>query len=968
VYSDTVANTIKDGLSPNFERLNKTFDTYGPLNVTEIGSGFIYFGNQALVIQINNYGREYGTDNDPSQYSASIASGLLDSDAGKSLQQLITEGRIDGSVAYINTTTKGGANSDVKRDGNDNVIPYVDALQGSGLSSSVYNIQYDFGNVTITPATLTVQANASREYGDPNISAVSNINYTGFRNNDDATDITGLAIDFGSINETTPAGNYSITSAGGTANNYDINHVAGIFTINKADLNVFVGSTNIVYGDDISSIDVPLTVGVGQLKLDQDLINDLGLIVSGLPSSTSPVGIYNVSVSFPTDPNSTANNYNIDISGIGKIMVDPATLTITAKNLSKTFGEDLDPSNFDKSFASYSGFKNGQDENIVENLKFSLQNTDQFSNVNVYVDEIIASGATAPNYAINFVAGDLTINAAELTIQADDKSREYGDLNPVFTANVDGFVNGEDPNTFITGLVFSTNANVLSPVGNYDIDVTGGNLLNSNYVIANYESGTLEVEPAILNVVVDNKTKEYGDPRPVFTNTVHPDDLKNGDTLVDIGGTIVYKSVDDNGDPINEFTNVGTYNISASGLGGGSVANNYNIVYTVGELEVSPATITVDIDDANRPYRQANPKFTATFSGFKNGEDENIINKDNLFLTSTATTSSPISGPTYPITGSGAVASNYTFTYNEGVLTITPAILTITANDKSRPINQDNPPFTATMTGFVDGDDESIMSGLKFNTNATRSFSEGNYAITPFGAMVASNNYVVDYVDGTLTITGKEANVDTIADATWRDYGYVGDSIQRTQPDPVIERGLTNDTWSPNDDVWQPWEQNDRTPLAINDNINSSILADITGELEAALRESDNLYRPARMGISDAKLFANNDTVYAQASSCWLAIEAWLSQRPFMDAMAKPSDGSCNATMSYLSSVMPSITSDTAYATIKDINPNIQTAITPAPTINLLQPQYYNYNPYVNVPQYKYSGNRYEDVVGSGKY
>jgi hypothetical protein len=234
--------------------------------------------------------------------------------------------------------------------------------------------------------------------------------------------------------------------------------------------------------------------------------------------------------------------------------------------------------------------------------------------------------------------------------------------------------------------------------------------------------------------------------------------------------------------------------------------------------------------------------------------------------------------------------------------------------------------------------------------------------------MVASNNYVVDYVDGTLTITGKEANVDTIADATWRDYGYVGDSIQRTQPDPVIERGLTNDTWSPNDDVWQPWEQNDRTPLAINDNINSSILADITGELEAALRESDNLYRPARMGISDAKLFANNDTVYAQASSCWLAIEAWLSQRPFMDAMAKPSDGSCNATMSYLSSVMPSITSDTAYATIKDINPNIQTAITPAPTINLLQPQYYNYNPYVNVPQYKYSGNRYEDVVGSGKY
>ena len=57
-------------------------------------------------------------------------------------------------------------------------------------------------------------------------------------------------------------------------------------------------------------------------------------------------------------------------------------------------------------------------------------------------------------------------------------------------------------------------------------------------------------------------------------------------------------------------------------------------------------------------------------------------------------------------------------------------------------------------------------------------------------------------------------------------------------------------------------------PLSINDSINDSILADVNFSLESYLRPTDNFYKPENVGVSDIKLFMNNDTAYAQASSC----------------------------------------------------------------------------------------------------
>jgi hypothetical protein len=79
---------------------------------------------------------------------------------------------------------------------------------------------------------------------------------------------------------------------------------------------------------------------------------------------------------------------------------------------------------------------------------------------------------------------------------------------------------------------------------------------------------------------------------------------------------------------------------------------------------------------------------------------------------------------------------------------ITPAALTITANNATKFTGQSNPAFTVSYSGFVHGEGTGVLSGtLSFNLTAT---SSTTYAITPLG--VTASNYTIKFVAGTLTV------------------------------------------------------------------------------------------------------------------------------------------------------------------------------------------------------------------------
>ena len=106
----------------------------------------------------------------------------------------------------------------------------------------------------------------------------------------------------------------------------------------------------------------------------------------------------------------------------------------------------------------------------------------------------------------------------------------------------------------------------------------------------------------------------------------------------------------------------------------------------------------------------------------------------------------------YDVVAAGGVSDNYDISYTKGVLTVTAADLTITAENKSREVGLANPAFTFSYNGFVAGDDASDLLTLPSAICAASELSPvGDYSITPTGA--TSNNYNISVVNGTLTVS-----------------------------------------------------------------------------------------------------------------------------------------------------------------------------------------------------------------------
>jgi hypothetical protein len=79
-------------------------------------------------------------------------------------------------------------------------------------------------------------------------------------------------------------------------------------------------------------------------------------------------------------------------------------------------------------------------------------------------------------------------------------------------------------------------------------------------------------------------------------------------------------------------------------------------------------SLTISADNKAKTAGMPNPPLTASYVGFVGGDGTNNALTTQVTLTTTATTNSPVG--TYPITASGAVAPNYTISYNGGTLTV----------------------------------------------------------------------------------------------------------------------------------------------------------------------------------------------------------------------------------------------------------------------------------------------------------
>jgi Ca2+-binding RTX toxin-like protein len=287
----------------------------------------------------------------------------------------------------------------------------------------------------------------------------------------------------------------------------------------------------------------------------------------------------------------------------------------------------------------------------------------------------------------------------------------------------------------------STAATSTSPVGSYPITVDQGTLSADNYTFA-FVGGKMAVAPATLMITpAMGQSKLYGAAVPTLAYTSNG--LVNNNPLSTITGALATSAT--------AASPVGNYPITLGSLAAGS---NYTVVLATNPatLAVTPAIVTITPTiGQSKVYGAAVPTLTYTPSGLVNNDPLSTITGA---LATTATAASPVGN--YPITlGSLAAGNNYTVVLaaNPPTFAVTPATLTVTANNATRACGQANPTFSVSYNGFVNGDTATTLSGtLSFSTPATTSSAAGTYAITPSG--LTCRNYTITFVNGTLTILG----------------------------------------------------------------------------------------------------------------------------------------------------------------------------------------------------------------------
>jgi hypothetical protein len=638
---------------------------------------------------------------------------------GTNLMALVVSGPTNGT---LNLNSSGG-------------FSYSPATNFAGTDSFVYEAndgQANLGTATVSiavnPAIIVTANNQSRTYGAANPGLTGSI--VGLQNGDNITAVYATAADTNS-----PVGSYPITigllDPGGKLGNYSVTTNNGTLTVNPAPLTVAADNQGQTYG----GATPPLTGTIVGLENGDNIT----AVYATVADATSGVGSYPITIGL-LDPAGKLGNYNVTTNN-GTLTVNPAPLTVVAQDAVRPYGGS------DPVFGgTITGIQNG------DNITATYASTDTVSSpVGTYpiTPTLVDPSGKLGNYSVSATDGTLTVQPAVLTGTADAKSRLYGSANPPFTATYTGFVNGQDASVVTGTLSGSTPATTNSPVGAYAISVWGQSA--PNYSIT-YVGGTLMVVAAPLLVTADNTNRAYGQTNPPFSATISG--WVNGDDTNVLGGELVLTSSADTNSP------VGSYPIIPSGL----TATNYALSYSNGVLTVTAYALSVTASNQSKTYGAANPLLTGSLLGVQDGDNINAV------YATVADTNSPVGD--YLITISlldpDQKLGNYSIATNNGTLTVSPASLTVAADTQTRPYGAVNPPLTATISGFVNGEDTNVLGGaLVLSCPAQTNSPVGSYPIIPSG--LTSTNYAITFSNGTLSVTAVSLTV--VANDASRTYG-----------------------------------------------------------------------------------------------------------------------------------------------------------------------------------------------------
>ncbi len=354
---------------------------------------------------------------------------------------------------------------------------------------------------------------------------------------------------------------------------------------------------------------------------------------------------------------------------------------------------------------------------------------------------VMVDGNSGANYATSYVnstAGVITPAALTVTAQAD--SRAYDGTTASGATPVLSGATYDAVGTAATQNFANRNAGTGKTLIASGLVMADGNA-GANYAVNYVNNATGVITRASLTVTAQADSRTYNG---TTASSVAP--VLSG-TTYDALGTAATQLFDNR--------NVGTGKmLTATGLlmADGNGGANYTVNYVNNTAGViTPASLTVTAQADNRVY---NGTVSSSIAPVLSGTTYDVVG-----IAATQTFDNRNAGTGKTLTAGGLVmgdsngGANYAISYVDSAAgVITPASLSITADDAQRQAGAPNPAFTGTYSGFVPGDSPASLNGtLDFQTAATTSSLPGSYAITPFGQ--SSSNYIISYVDGVLVVT-----------------------------------------------------------------------------------------------------------------------------------------------------------------------------------------------------------------------
>jgi hypothetical protein len=273
----------------------------------------------------------------------------------------------------------------------------------------------------------------------------------------------------------------------------------------------------------------------------------------------------------------------------------------------------------------------------------------------VNVSGLGLAGADGGNYTISIPTLQANITTASLIVTAIANDKVYDGTTAASAHLSDNRAAGDSLSTsFATAAFVDKNVGNGKTVNVTGISVTGADA--GNYAANTTATAIAAINPATLIGIAGNQSRLYGGANPGFT--VSYTGFVSGENSSLLTGSLSFSTTANINSP------AGNYAVTPSGQS----APNYTIQYVPGTLTVSPAPLNVAANNTTRAYGTANPQFTATFAGFVNGENTNVLGGALTFTTTAQANSAP---GDYPIVPGGVSSANYSITFVNGTLTIT---------------------------------------------------------------------------------------------------------------------------------------------------------------------------------------------------------------------------------------------------------------------------------------------------------